>query len=244
MVAQLAEVQDRGHEVIVVHGGGKQIKEYLEKLRVPSHFHNGLRVTDFATMQVVQMVLAGLVNKQIVAAFSRICHRAVGLCGGDGDSFIARKYQEQTPDAKDFDYGFVGEVFKGDSALIDLALERKYFPIIACIAMGEDGNYYNINADEMAAAASIFCKAERLIFLTDVPGILDANHQVFPSLSLHEVEALRSKGIISEGMLPKTRACQRALESGIRQVHIVEGTVPDCLRKVLLRNESLGTAIR
>ncbi len=243
MVAQLAAVQDHGHEVIVVHGGSKQIKEYLEKLRIPSHFHNGLRVTDLATMQVVQMVLAGLVNKQIVAAFSRIRHQAIGLCGGDGGSFIARKYQAQDPADADFDYGFVGEVFKGDSALIDLALERKYFPIIACIAMGEDGSYYNINADEMAAAASIFCRAARLIFLTDVPGVLDANHEVFPSLTLHEIEALRSKGIITDGMLPKTRACQRALENGIQQVHIVGGKVPDCLRKVLLRNESLGTAI-
>jgi acetylglutamate kinase len=244
IIAQLALVREQHFEIIVVHGGGKQIKDYLERLRIPSQFHNGLRVTDLATMQVVQMVLAGLVNKNIVAAFVQHHLPAVGLCGGDGNSFIARRYSAHNTHGQPYDYGFVGEVFKGDARLVNLLLREKYVPVIACIAIGEDIAYYNVNADEMAAAVAIFCEAERLIFLTDVSGVLDAEKKVISSLNRIQIEELRSAGVLSDGMLPKTRACERALENGVRKIHIVGGKERDCLTRVLLQGETLGTAIR
>jgi acetylglutamate kinase len=240
MVAQLSAIHGAGHQIIVVHGGGKQIKETLEQLSIPSRFHQGLRVTDAPTMRVVQMVLSGWVNKEIVAAFHKLGRRAVGLCGGDGGSFVARKYQ---PADEPFDYGYVGEVFKGDPKLVELLLGEGYLPVMACTAISMDGAYYNINADEMAAAAAIFCKAERLVFLTDVFGVLDEQRAVIPQLSRERMAALRRSGVISEGMLPKTRACERALAGGIQAIHIVGGKEPDCLLRVLLKNESLGTEI-
>jgi len=241
MVAQLVEVQEQNHEVIVVHGGGKQIKQYLEQLDIPTCFHNGLRVTDLATMQVVQMVLAGLVNKNIVAAFAQKRRQAVGLCGGDGNSFVTRKFLDGQ--AEGFDYGYVGEVCTGNPELINLLLSHRYIPVVACIGLGEETAYYNVNADEMAAAAAIFCRANRLIFLTDVSGILDAEQKVIASLNRSEMNQLRSAGVVSEGMLPKTRACERALDHGIRHIHIMGGREPRCLTRVLLKNESLGTVI-
>lgn len=243
IVGQFVEIQNRHHEVILVHGGSRQIGHYLDRLQIPSQFHNGLRVTDSASMQVVQMVLAGLVNKNIVAAFAERGRPAVGLCGGDGNSFVARKYSDGQAGAKPVDYGFVGEVFRGDPKLINLLLLEKYVPVIACIAIGEDAAYYNVNADEMASAVAIFCQAQRLVFLTDVPGVLDTHKRVIPSLFCSQLNELRSSGVISEGMLPKTRACERALESGIQTVHIVGGKEPDCLTRILLNKESLGTAI-
>jgi acetylglutamate kinase len=241
IIAQLAEIQDQNHDVIVVHGGGKQIKQYLEQFHMPSQFHNGLRVTDSISMQVVQMVLAGLVNKNIVAAFVQRHRQAVGLCGGDGSSFITRKFRDGQPE--DFDYGYVGEVSSGNPELVNLLLSKSYIPVIACIGLGEEAAYYNVNADEMAAAAAIFCSADRLIFLTDVPGVLDAERKVIPCLDRSQMDRLRSVGVISEGMLPKTRACERALNQGIRNIHIIGGREPKCLTRVLLNNEPLGTAV-
>jgi len=241
MVAQLGAVQDQGHEVITVHGGGKQIKETLERLAIPSRFHQGLRVTDGATMRVVQMVLSGWVNKDIVASFHRQGRKAVGLCGGDGGSFVARKFTAAGDGS--FDYGQVGEVFQGDPKLVQVLLKDRYFPVVACTAIGADGAYYNVNADEMAAAVAGLCQAERLVFLTDVAGVFDAERQVIPRLNREIIGRLRESGVISEGMLPKTRACERALDEGIREIHIVGGKEPDCLVRVLLKNEALGTAI-
>ena len=242
MVSQIVDLQDRGHEMVVAHGGGKQIKQLLEKLSIPSHFHQGLRVTDAETMQVVQMVLAGWVNKDIVAHFFRQGRRAVGICGGDGATFLAQKFQDPIK-SDPFDYGFVGEVIEGDPRLLDLLLQHHYFPIIACTALGVDASYSNVNADEMAAAAAIFCKADRLVFLTDVPGIYDENRQVIPQLSRTELDKLRHSGVISEGMLPKTRACERAKSAGIEKVHIVGGREENCLARVLVLEETLGTVI-
>jgi acetylglutamate kinase len=242
MVAQLIALQSHDHEVIVVHGGGKQIKETLERLAIPSRFHQGLRVTDAATMRVVQMVLSGWVNKEIVAAFFKQHRKAVGLCGGDGSSFIARKF-DGTPLEVPFDYGYVGEVCLGDPNLIELLLREGYFPVIACTAIGEDAAYYNVNADEMAAAVAVLCKSDRLVFLTDVPGVFDAERQVIPRLNRREIAALRDSGVITEGMLPKARACERALAEGLAEIHIVGGREPGGLTRLLLQNQPLGTAI-
>ncbi len=240
---QVAVLQSAGHEVMVVHGGGKQIKYYLEQLRIPSQFHNGLRVTNRDTLEVVVMVLAGLVNKEIIGNCGARGLRAVGLCGGDGQSFLARKFQDDQTAGPSFDYGFVGEVTSGNSHLVDLLLREKYLPVIACVALGENGGYYNVNADEMAAAVAIFCQAERLIFLTDVAGVYDGERQLICNLTRLRMRELRAGGIISEGMLPKTRACEKALDAGIRQVHIVGGKERSALTRVLMDGEPLGTLI-
>ena len=243
IVAQLVHLRGRGIQVILVHGGGKQIKYYLEKLRILTQLHKGLRVTDTDTMRVVQMVVAGLVNKNIVATFGNMDCPAVGMCGADGLSFLAEKYWDPGEVNVPFDYGQVGEISQGNPALINLLLKHEYFPVIACIAIGVDGTYYNINGDEMAAAVAVICHADQLIFLTDVPGIFDARKQVIPALNSDELEQLRSQGIISEGMFPKTRACEQALREGLTQIHIIGGQEQNCLLRVLVENEKLGTAV-
>ena len=243
IVAQLIGLRRSGHQVIVVHGGGKQIKHYLKKMDIPTESHRGLRVTDPETMRVVQMVLGGLVNKNIVAVFNDLEGGAVGLCGADGSSFLADKYRDDQQDDPPFDYGQVGEISQGNPGLVDLLLEHNYCPVIACFGVGPDATFYNVNADEMAAAVALICRADRLIFLTDVPGVLDADLQVIPRLSRTEMERLRQQGVISEGMLPKTRACERAIREGLSQVHIVGGREEDCLVRLLESGEPLGTAI-
>ena len=243
IVAQLIGLRRLGHQVIVVHGGGKQIKHYLKELRIPTQIHRGLRVTGPETMRVVQMVLGGLVNKRIVAVFNDLEGGAVGLCGADGSSFLAHKYRDDLPDDPPFDYGQVGEISQGNPALVDLLLEHDYCPIIACFGVGPEATFYNVNADEMASAVALICRAERLIFLTDVPGVLDEDRQVIPRLDRTEMESLRQQGVISEGMLPKTRACERAIREGLSQVHILGGREQDCLVRLLEAGEPLGTAI-
>ena len=243
IIAQLIHLRRRGHQVIVVHGGGKQIKHYLKKLRISTETHRGLRVTDPETMRVVQMVLGGLVNKNIVAVFNDLGGGAVGLCGADGSSFLAHKYWDEHEADPPFDYGQVGEIAQGNPALVNLLLEHHYCPIIACIGLGPDATFYNVNADEMASAVALLCHADRLIFLTDVPGVLDADRQVIPQLSRKEMDGLRDQGVISEGMLPKTRACERAIREGLSQVHILGGREQNCLVRLLESEERLGTAI-
>ena len=243
IVAQLLGLRRLGHQIIVVHGGGKQIKHYLKELRIPTETHRGLRVTDTETMRVVLMVLGGLVNKNIVAVFNNLEGRAVGLCGADGSSFLAHRYRDDQEEDPPFDYGQVGEISQGNPSLVDLLLEHDYCPIIACVGVGQDATFYNVNADEMASAVALICRADRLIFLTDVPGVLDADRQVIPRLSRTEMERLRREGVISEGMLPKTRACERAIREGLSQVHIVGGREEDCLVRLLQNGEPLGTAI-
>ncbi|MCY3756452.1 MAG: acetylglutamate kinase [Acidobacteria bacterium] len=243
IVAQLLGLRRRGHQVIVVHGGGKQIRHYLKELRIPTESHRGLRVTDPETMRVVLMVLGGLVNKNIVAVFNDMEGGAVGLCGADGSSFLAHKYRDGQEEEPPFDYGQVGEISQGNPALVDLLLEHNYCPIIACVGVGPDAAFYNVNADEMASAVALICRADRLIFLTDVPGVLDAARQVIPRLDRTEMERLRREGVISEGMLPKTRACERAIREGLSQVHIVGGREEDCLVRLLENGEPLGTSI-
>lgn len=243
IVAQLIHLRHRGHQIIVVHGGGKQIKHYLKKMGIPTQTHRGLRVTDPETMCVVQMVLGGLVNKNIVAAFNTLEGNAVGLCGADGSSFLAHQYRDDQENDPPFDYGQVGEISQGNPALVDLLLKHNYCPIIACFGVGPHATFYNVNADEMASAVALLCRADRLIFLTDVPGVLDADHQIIPKLGRTEMKILVGQGVISEGMLPKTRACERAVNEGLSQVNILAGREKDCLVRLLEAGESLGTVI-
>ena len=244
IVGQLVQLKNKDLEFIIVHGGGKQIKYYLNKLQLQSEFKNGLRVTTPQTMEVVQMVLAGLVNKNIVAAFSKFSIPAVGLCGADGESFIAQKHWDSAGNGTGFDYGQVGEVVQGNPTLINLLISHNFIPVIACVGLGIDGSYYNVNADEMASAVAILCDADRLIFLTDVPGILDSNKKLIPNLNSRQLNELRSNNVVTEGMLPKTRACDRALKEGISKIHIVDGKEIDCLLRLISFEEQIGTTIQ
>ena len=213
-VSQLAV---SGHEVMAVHGGGAALTRTLERLGKKSTFVNGLRVTDAETRDAALMVFAGLINKRLVAALARRGTRAVGLCGADGMSFRARK--RQNPGG---DLGFVGDISSVDSEWLE-KLRSHSVPVIASIALGEDGEFYNVNADEMASACAVACKAKLLAFLTDVPGVWNAERSVIPRLTSSEVAELTKSGIIHGGMLPKLEACQRALRGGVSSVHILPG---------------------
>ena len=243
IVGQVVQLKNENLEFIIVHGGGKQIKYYLNELHLKSEFKNGLRVTTPQTMEVVQMVLAGLVNKNIVAEFSKFNIPAVGLCGSDGKSFIAQKYWDSAENETGLDYGQVGEVVQGNPTLINLLVSHNFIPVIACVGLGVDGSHFNVNADEMASAVAILCNADRLIFLTDVPGILDSNKKVIPNLNSRKLEELRSNNVVTERMLPKTRACDRALKEGISKIHIIGGREIDCLLRLISFEEKIGTTI-
>jgi acetylglutamate kinase len=214
-VSQLAA---SGHEVMAVHGGGAALTRTLERLGKKSSFVNGLRVTDAETRDAALMVFAGLINKKLVAALARRGTRAVGLCGADGMSFRARK--RQNPGG---DLGFVGDISSVDAEWLEKLRSQGIVPVIASIALGEDGEFYNVNADEMASACAVACGARLLAFLTDVPGVWNAERSVIPRLTSSEVAELTRSGIIHGGMLPKLEACQRALRGGVSSVHILPG---------------------
>jgi acetylglutamate kinase len=214
-VSQLAA---SGHEVMAVHGGGAALTRTLERLGKKSTFLNGLRVTDAETRDAALMVLAGLTNKKLVAALARHGTRAVGLCGADGLSFRARK--RPSPNG---DLGFVGDISSVDAEWLEKLRSQGTVPVIASIALGEDGEFYNVNADEMASACAVACKAALLAFLTDVPGVWDAERQVIPRLTSSQIADLTRSGVIHGGMLPKLEACQRALRGGVSSVHILPG---------------------
>lgn len=206
----------RGHQVAVVHGGGAALTRTLERLGKKSEFVDGLRVTDAETRDVALMVLGGVVNKKLVAALSRAGQPAVGFAGGDGLSFRARK---RTSSGRDL--GFVGEISSADPAWLHSVWERDAVPVIASLALGMDGEYYNVNADQMAAACAVACGAEALVFLTDVPGVWNADKEVIRRLHTEEIGKLTSGAVVRGGMLPKLESCQRALAGGVARVHIV-----------------------
>lgn len=239
IVKQISELRTGENQVIVVHGGGKHLTSLLKRLDVPSEFHEGLRITSAETMDAALMSLAGVVNKKLVASFADVGVRAIGLCGGDGGAVRAEKLQH-----RDVDYGFVGKISVIDTELIDLLLRNDYLPVLACIAMGPDNKYYNINADQMAAACAIALRADQLVFLTDVDGVLNEKKTVIRKIDPQRVEALLSEKVVSGGMLPKLRACMTALDGGVSDINILNGSVDDCLKRLIAQGEPLGTAIR
>lgn len=212
----VVELAEGGHQVAVVHGGGSALTRTLKSLGKQSSFVNGLRVTDAETRDVALMVLSGIVNKNLVAAIGSSGHPAVGLCGGDGLTFRARK-KETTG----CDLGFVGEIISADPRWIEAIWAQSAIPVIASVALGIDGEYYNINADQMASACAIACSANALIFLTDVPGVKGADGAVMQWLHLHQVSDMVRDSVITGGMLPKLEACQHALHHGVGRVRIV-----------------------
>jgi acetylglutamate kinase len=221
----ITELVRDGHQVAVVHGGGVQLTRALKQLGIESEFIGGLRVTDSATRDVALMVLAGRVNKGLVAALGALGQPAVGLSGGDGLMFRARK-KRTVPDL-----GFVGEIVASDVRWLDAIWQLNGVPVISSMALGFDGEYYNINADEMAAACAIACRADALVFLTDVPGVRGSNGEVLRWLSIDQIAEMAKSEVISGGMLPKLSACREALLNGVKRVRILPaeaaGSLPD-----------------
>jgi acetylglutamate kinase len=231
----ITELVRDGNQVAVVHGGGIQLTRMLKALGKQSKFINGLRVTDAETRDVALMVLAGKVNKGLVAALGALGQPAIGLSGGDGLLFRARKKRATlaagTADSVTPDLGFVGEIVASDPRWIEAIWQLSGVPVLCSMALGFDGEYYNINADEMAAACAIACRADALVFLTDVPGVKGANGQVLRWLSIDQIAEMAKSAVISGGMLPKLSACREALLNGVKRVRILPaeaaGSLPD-----------------
>jgi acetylglutamate kinase len=221
----IAELVRDGNQVAVVHGGGVQLTRTLKALGKQSEFVNGLRITDAETRDAALMVFAGKINKSLVAALGSLGVPAVGLCGGDGLLFRARK-KRTAPDL-----GFVGEIVASDPRWLDAIWQLNGVPVLSSMALGFDGEYYNINADEMAAACAMACHADALVFLTDVPGVKGANGEVLRWLSIDQIAEMAKSAVISGGMLPKLGACREALLNGVKRVRILPaeaaGSLPD-----------------
>jgi acetylglutamate kinase len=231
---------------VVVHGGGPQIGEMLKRLGIESQFAAGLRVTDAATIEIVEMVLAGSINKQIVGFINEAGGKAVGLCGKDGNMVTARKISRTIEDPtsaieKVVDLGFVGEPEKVDVTVLNQILGRELIPVLAPLATSERGGTYNVNADTFAGAIAGALKAKRLLLLTDVPGVLDKSKQLIKQLSGDDARRLIADGTISGGMIPKVETCLYALEQGVEGVVILDGRVPHAVLLELLTDHGAGT---
>ncbi|QJD28596.1 acetylglutamate kinase [Methylococcus geothermalis] len=235
-----------GINPVVVHGGGPQIGNLLQRLGKTSEFVQGMRVTDAETMDVVEMVLGGLVNKDIVNLINRQGGAAVGLSGKDGDLIRARKIRLSQPqsDAPEIiDLGHVGEVSSIDPAVVDMLVNSDFIPVIAPIGVGEDGCSYNINADLVAGKMAEVLKAEKLILLTNTQGILGKDGALLTGLSLKEVDALIEDGTISGGMIPKVRCAMDALRGGVNSAHIIDGRVDHAVLLELFTDQGIGTLL-
>ena len=231
---------------VVVHGGGPQIGEMLKRLGIESHFAAGLRVTDAATIEIVEMVLGGSINKQIVGFINAAGGKAVGLCGKDGNMVVARKATRRVVDAdshieKIVDLGFVGEPEKVDVTVLTQILGRDLIPVLAPLATSTEGLTYNVNADTFAGAIAGALKAKRLLLLTDVPGVLDKSKNLIKQLSTDDARRLIADGTISGGMIPKVETCIYALDAGVEGVVILDGKVPHAVLLELLTDHGAGT---
>jgi acetylglutamate kinase len=234
----ITELAQDGHRVAVVHGGGTALTRVLKQLGKQSEFVNGLRVTDAETRDVALMVLGGMVNKKLVAAIEAAGRPAVGFCGGDGMTFRARRKH-----VNGNDLGFVGEICFAEPSWIETLWQQGGIPVLASLALGADGEYYNVNADEMAAACAAACRANALIFLTDVPGVRDAQGTVIPWLSTKQAQDLAAGSVISGGMLPKLAACTQALKQGVGRVRILPAAEADALPQFYLTKINCGTEV-
>jgi acetylglutamate kinase len=242
-------LEQSGVRPIVVHGGGPQIGRMLEKLGIRSEFQGGLRVTDEATVEVVEMVLAGSINKTIVGWIGAEGGRAVGLCGKDGGMVVARKAvrtmrDPQSNEERELDLGLVGEPDEVNRAVLDAVLKSELIPVIAPIASGRDGQTYNVNADTFAGAIAGAMGAKRFLLLTDVPGVLDKDKRLIPELTIEECRRLVADGTITGGMIPKIETCIYAIERGVEAVVILDGKVPHAVLLELFTDFGAGTLIR
>lgn len=229
-----------GANPVVVHGGGPAINSMLEKLNIESKFHNGLRITDAATMDVVQMVLTGKINKDVVSKLNGMGVKSLGLCGKDANLIEVVK----KPPRDGVDYGFVGQVSRVNVKLLEMLSKEEYVPVIAPIGVGPDGQSYNINADTVAGAIAGALNATRLLMLTDVPGVLDEQKRLIPELSVAQVEQGIASGMISGGMIPKVETCVAAVRAGTRAAVILDGRAPHACLVELFTEGGAGTIIR
>jgi acetylglutamate kinase len=233
---------------VVVHGGGPQIGDMLKRLGIKSEFAAGLRITDAATIEIVEMVLAGSINKQIVGYINEAGGKAVGLCGKDGNMVLAKKISRAVVDPgsnieKVVDLGFVGEPDKVDIKVLTEILGRDLIPVLAPVAAAAEGGTYNVNADTFAGAIAGALHAKRLLLLTDVPGVLDKSGKLINELSADDARRLIADGTISGGMIPKVETCIYALEAGVEGVVILDGKVDHAVLLELLTDHGAGTLI-
>lgn len=226
-----------GVNVVLVHGGGPEISEMLNRIGKESRFVDGLRYTDKETIDVVQMVLAGKVNKHLVQLISKHGGKSIGLCGLDGDMIKARKYTKA-------DIGFVGEITEINTDIISHTLENKYIPVISSVATGENGEVYNINADTAAASLAAALHAEKLLLMTDISGLLmdkEDESTLIHDVQVSEIPSLKSQGVISGGMIPKIDCCVEAVRRGVLQTNIIDGRIPHSILMELFTDEGFGT---
>lgn len=228
-----------GLRPVVVHGGGPEINSWLDKLGIEPQFKDGLRVTDAPTMDVVEMVLVGRVNKELVSLINQAGGQAVGLCGKDGNLFEAR------PEGKE-GIGFVGEVSQVNIKLLESLVNNKYIPVVSSVAADKNGQAYNINADTVAGEIAAALGAEKLLLLTDTAGILE-NYKdpstLIPKLDIQQARHLISTGVVAGGMIPKVQCCVRSLAQGVKATHIIDGRVPHALLLEILSDAGIGTML-
>ncbi len=227
-----------GIRTVLVHGGGPEINDMLKRVGIESRFINGLRYTDEATVDIVKMVLAGKVNKELVSHLTLNGGKALGMCGIDGKMILCRKLEGET------DLGFVGDIESINTTPITDALENGYIPVIATVACGEDGQTYNVNADTAAARIAAELKAENLILMTDIVGLLknkDDDTTLIKTVQVSDVPFMKRQGIISGGMIPKIDCCVEAVRRGVHKTCIIDGRVPHSILIELLSNEGIGT---
>ncbi len=241
-----------GLNPVIVHGGGPQINEMLSRLGIQPTFKRGVRVTDRATMDVVEMVLGGKINKEIVTMLNQHGGRAVGITGKDGRLILSKPFSakawvqglsQEAQSHSDEDYGFVGEVDKIDPAILTMLQQDNFIPVIAPIGVDRNGKPHNINADLVAGAIAGALKAEKLLVLTDVKGIRDADNRHLSTLSKKDVERMVKKGTITEGMLPKVRSCLKGIEAGVHKAHIIDGRIPHAILLEIFTDKGIGTEI-
>jgi len=237
-----------GINPVIVHGGGPQIGELLKRLNIESRFVGGMRITDRETMNVVEMVLVGKVNKEIVKLINSHGGNAVGLSGKDGNLIVAEKidhvkYLQEVRAPEIIDLGFVGKVKKVNPEIVNKLLESKFIPVIAPVGIGEDFEAYNINADLVAGEMAAALRAEKLIMLTDVEGIKDREGNLIKSISRQDLSTLISDGTVSGGMIPKVKACEIALTGGVKKAHIIDGRLKHSILLEMFTQEGIGTEI-
>ena len=240
-------LKQSGVNPIVVHGGGPQIASMLSRLNIKSDFVQGLRVTDKATVQVVEMILAGLINKDIVSSINRQGGKAVGICGKDANLMIAKKITElpdpSTNVVSKVDIGFVGDPLEVNPHIVDVISKSDLIPVIAPVGISREGETLNINADSFASALAARLQAKRLLLLTDVEGVLDKDGQLIAELTINEARELIRNGTISGGMIPKLEGCIEVVEAGVEAVVIINGKVPHAVLLELLTNHGAGTLV-
>ena len=237
-----------GIHPVVVHGGGPQINRLLDKLQVKSEFREGLRVTDKETMEVVEMVLAGSINKSIVGSIQGAGGRAVGISGKDGNLLVAERFTKtkvnpETGKTETIDFGYVGEPHRVNTEILQTIIRSDAIPVIAPIGAGLDGESYNVNADTAAGAIATALHAKRLLLLTDVAGVLDKNKELIHELTLAGIPKLIAEGTITGGMIPKIESCVSVVESGVEGVIILDGRVPHSVLLELFTPHGVGTRV-